>query len=236
MSAVDFFNSARAYKRELTGLPLSQEDVDLLNAATIGRWAPVECEGAAKALADPQAFFGVVRRSFGSLEQKQVEGFNVLLEAMGTARWPIAWTAYGLATAWHETAHTMQPVEEAFWKNDAWRKRNLRYYPWHGRGYVQLTWKANYEKASDELNLGEAMLADPRLAMRPDIAARILVLGMERGWFTKKRLADYLPIDGEAGHEAFKQARRIINGTDKWSEIAKLAQVFQSALQVGAWS
>lgn len=238
MNAVAFFDSARALKRELTQNPaatLSQEDVDLLNAATAARWKAVGRESGAKALSDPQAFFRAVRAFAGDLAQEQVDGFNVLIGAMGAARWPLAWAAYGLATAWWETNKTMQPVEEAYWLSDAWRKRNLRYYPWHGRGYVQLTWKANYEKASEELGLGEAMLADPKLAMRADIAARILVKGMEQGWFTAKKLSDFLPIDGEAGHEAFKQARRIINGTDKWIPIAKLATAFQAALKAGGW-
>ena len=59
---------------------------------------------------------------------------------------------------------------------------------------------------------------------------------MEQGWFTTKKLADYLPIDGPAGFEAFKAARRIINGTDKAAEIAKIAVTFQDALVAGRWS
>jgi lysozyme len=41
MSAVGFFAAARAYKREITGqpaVPLTQDDVNALNAATVGRW------------------------------------------------------------------------------------------------------------------------------------------------------------------------------------------------------
>lgn len=37
-TALDFFNAARAYKLSLVGTALTQEDVDALNAATIGRW------------------------------------------------------------------------------------------------------------------------------------------------------------------------------------------------------
>lgn len=239
MSAAALFNSARALKRELTGnaaATLSQEDVDLINAATAARWKPVERESAAKALRDPQAFFGAVRAFSGDLAQEQVDGFNAVLKAIGEARWPIAWAAYGLATAWWETARTMLPVKEAYWLSESWRRRNLRYFPHYGRGYVQLTWKANYERADEELGLGGELVANLDLAMNPDVAARILTLGMEQGWFTEKKLADYLPIDGEAGHEAFKRARQIINGRDKWVEIAKLAEKFQDALKAGGWS
>lgn len=241
MSAVEFFNAARAYKRDLTGLPvvgLTDEDVRLINEATVARWHPAAAQSAPKALGEPKAFFDAVRTNFGSLEQSQVEGFSALIVAIGTARWPVAWAAYGLATAWWETAKTMQPVEEAYWvKNaDAWRKAHLRYYPHYGRGFVQLTWPQNYEKADHELGLGGALIADLSLALHPDIAARILVAGMEQGWFTSKKLADYLPIDGMAGYDAFKAARRIINGQDKADEIAKVALKLQTALSDGDWA
>jgi putative chitinase len=235
-----FFNLARRLKRRWTREPmagLSQAEVDEINAV-IQAWKQANAPGEERKpvkLEQPTIFFQSVRAAFGQLSQEQVEGFNAVLKAMGEARWPISWVAYGLATAWHETAHTMQPVEEAFWKDDAWRARNLRYYPWHGRGYVQLTWEANYRKADEECGLEGKLLADSKLAMRPDIAAQIMVRGMEQGWFTNKKLADYLPIDGHAGHDAYKAARRIINGTDRASEIAKMALSFEAALDAGGW-
>lgn len=238
MSADAFFAAARAYKREITGeqAGLSQEDVDALNAATVARWKPVEAISAQKALGQPSAFFASARAALGTLEQSQVEGFNALLKAIGEARWPASWSAYGLATAWHETAKTLQPVKEAYWLSESWRKQHLRYYPYYGRGYVQITWKKNYERADEELGLDGQLTADLDLALRPDIAARILVWGMETGAFTGKKLADYLPIDGAAGHEAFKQSRRIINGTDRADDIAKIADKMQGALLVGEWA
>jgi hypothetical protein len=51
--------------------------------------------------------------------------------------------AYVLATTEWETDHTFKPVREAFWKDEAWRQVNLRYYPYYGRGYMQLTWEDN---------------------------------------------------------------------------------------------
>ena len=41
--------------------------------------------------------------------------------------------AYVLATAYWETNRTMKPVEEAYWLSEEWRRKNLRYYPWHGQ-------------------------------------------------------------------------------------------------------
>lgn len=58
--------------------------------------------------------------------------------------------AYVIATSYWETNKTMVPVKEAYWLSENWRKDNLRYYPWYGRGYVQLTWEDNYKKASKE--------------------------------------------------------------------------------------
>lgn len=132
--------------------------------------------------------------------------------------------AYVLATAYWETARTMQPVEEAYWLSDAWRQKNLRYYPWHGRGFVQLTWQANYEKAGKALGID--LTTDPSKAMEPQISARILVEGMKGGWFTGKKLADYI----NAERTDFVGARRIVNGTDKAAEIAAIAKIYLEAL------
>ena len=132
--------------------------------------------------------------------------------------------AYVLATAFHETAHTMKPVEEAFWLSDAWRKANLRYYPWHGRGYVQLTWEKNYVRAGRELN--RDLTTTPATVMQPKISAEILVKGSLDGWFTGRKLGDYITLQ----KSNFVGARRIINGTDKASAIAGIAKDYDAAL------
>lgn len=186
-------------------------------------------------LTDPPAFFKAVRAFSGALEQSQVDGFNFLLAEMAEAKWPLSYAAYGLATAWHETNCTMQPVVEAYWLSEGWRKANLRYYPWHGRGFVQLTWQENYKRADKECGLDGKLLADPELARDPEIAAKILVRGMAGGWFTEKKLSDYLTGHGPGSHRQFVLARYIINGTDKASKIADEALRFQQALQWGGW-
>jgi putative chitinase len=187
-------------------------------------------------LAVPARFFDVVRKSFGPLTQPQVDGFTVLLGAMKA--WPVSWVAYGLATAWHETARTMQPILEhggpAYFRrmydiegarpHKARELGNLtpgdgaRY---AGRGYVQLTGKINYARYG---------LADrPDDAMKPDVAAHVMVDGMEKGVFTGKKNADYLPGN-------YVAARRIINGTDAADKIAGYARSFEAALTAGDWS
>jgi putative chitinase len=134
--------------------------------------------------------------------------------------------AYVLATAQWETAHTMEPVKEAYWLSEEWRKQNLRYYPWYGRGFVQLTWEENYDKAQRELDLGNQLTANPDAALEPDIAAEIIVCGMISGWFTGKKLEDYITLQ----KSDFINARRIVNGTDKASDIAALAQDYDDWL------
>lgn len=133
-------------------------------------------------------------------------------------------TAYILATAKWETNHTMKPVEEAYWLSDAWRKKNLHYYPWHGRGYVQLTWERNYKKATIET--GADLIAHPEAAMEPKVAAKILVKGSMQGWFTGKKLTDYI-----SDVVNFQGSRRVINGTDRAGEIADLAMAYCKALE-----
>jgi len=134
--------------------------------------------------------------------------------------------AYVLATAYWETAHTMQPVSEAYWipNAEAWRKKHLRYYPWYGRGFVQLTWEKNYKHAADEL--GVPLDQRPELALDPGVAVKIAVTGMREGWFTGKKLSDYITLK----KSDFKGARRIINGTDKSASIADLAKLYDTAL------
>jgi putative chitinase len=235
MSAAAFFDAARVLKRELTGDVLSQHDVDALSEV-IATWKPATAPLNPTALDDAAAFFASIRKTCVQLTQPQVDGFQALLQAFGVARWPLAWTAYGLSTAWHETAATMQPVKEAYWLSEDWRKVHLHYFPWYGRGFCQLTWEANYKKADTALHLNGELSRNPDLALKPDIAARIIVWGMESGAFTGKSLADYLPKHGPADDRQFQLARYIINGTDKAAVISKEAMDFQSALQAGGWA
>lgn len=189
---------------------------------------------------DEAAFFRAVRSGIlgPTLTPDEVSGCKAVLEAMAGA--PLSHCAYALATAYHETAGTMQPVREAYWLSEAWRKRNLRYWPFYGRGYVQLTWAANYKKADAKLGLKGALVSNLDLAMQPDIAARIMRRGMDEGWFCgetsglRHTLARHLP--SRIGTlDQFISARRIINGTDKAKLIARYALQFQDALQVGVW-
>lgn len=202
-------------------------------------------------LADPQAFFAELRKSKAmgpTLSAGEVSGCEAILTAC--KHWRASWAAYGLATAHLETAGTMQPIKEyggtAYFRRmydiEGARPAKARELgntnpgdgaKYAGRGYVQLTGRTNYTKAGAAL--GHDLAADPDLAMRPDIAAAIMSKGMEQGWFTGKKLADYLP-DASGSLEQFKAARRIINGQDRALDIARTALEFQRALTAGGWA
>lgn len=198
----------------------------------------------------PSKFFDAMRSGLmaPTLDNNEVSGSNAILEAMTGL--PIAWCAYALATAFHETAHTMQPIKEYGGDKYFTRMYDItgarptlarkmgnttagdgpRYC---GRGYVQLTWKVNYAKAGQKLNVD--LVSNPDLAMNADIAALILRYGMREGWFTGKSFQSYLPAAGLATAAQFQAARRIINGTDKAALIANYAVEFQKALVAGEW-
>jgi len=175
------------------------------------------------------AFFSGVRPALfaGSMTQKQVDGLDFLLDQWNeTGFTNQQWLAYALATAFHETAHTMQPIREYG------RGRGRTYgrpdpvtgQTYYGRGYVQLTWKANYQKASQAL--GTDFVKQPDLVMVPENAAFIMFQGMASGWFTGRGFNDYL----NGGQRDYRNARRIINGTDKAGQIADYALKFEAAL------
>lgn len=70
-----------------------------------------------------------------------------------------------------ETASTFRPVREAFWTSEDWRQAHLRYYPYYGRGFIQLTWESTYRSTGDRLGID--LVGDPDLALEPDTAAAI---------------------------------------------------------------
>ncbi|ULJ61044.1 hypothetical protein [Wielerella bovis] len=102
----------------------------------------------------------------------------------------------------------------------------------YGRGHVQLTWYANYERATREINktLPENehidLIKNPDLALDLAISCKVIVLGMAQGWFTGKKLSDYI----NNHRDDYVNARRIVNGTDKAEQIARYARVFETAL------
>lgn len=183
------------------------------------------------------AFFSSSRKSLygGLLKQSQVNGLNQLASS-----WEIYGDddkrrfAYVLATAFHETAKTMEPIHERggkayFTRLYEHRKDLGNTLPgdgakFHGRGYVQITGRRNYRYWSRKLGID--LIDFPDLTLNPVHAGRIIVQGMMDGTFTGKKLADYI----NAEDCDFVVARRIVNGLDKASLIAGYARLFEAAL------
>lgn len=169
--------------------------------------------------------FEILRKRFGRLNQDHVDNINLIIQTAEDAGLSYNQTAYVLATAWHETNATMLPVVEAYWLSENWRKKNLRYYPYHGRGFVQITWETNYRTAG--YKLGEDFVNFPEKVQEPIYAAKILVIGSRDAWFTKYKLSDFIGN----GKKDYVGARKIINGTDDDDLIANYAYTFEKALR-----
>ncbi len=195
-------------------------------------------------------FFDQCRQTLftGKLSKGQVEGLSFILDAWekSHAKKDDRWLAYALGTAFHETQFTLQPIRE-FGGRDYFHRmydptsplprraalaRSMGARPgdgvvFYGRGYVQLTWRKNYEKMGKqfgvELSAGAAA-ADQ--VMQPDLAAKIMFKGMEQGSFTGKKFADFF----NPAKEDWKNARRIINGNDCDAIIALYAKKFYASI------
>lgn len=206
-----------------------------------------------KKLKSEKAFFDFLREGdvIGPvISNQELAGLKADLAACGAADWPLAWTAYAMATDYHETAGTMTPIKEygsyAYFermygingKNPERAKKFGHTKPgdgakYCGRGRVQLTWKNNYAEAGEKL--GVDLVNNPDKALDLTISSKIMIKGMEEGWFTGGACAHYLPSSGPAAFEQFVKARKIINGVDKAKTIASHALHFQEALEKGGW-
>ena len=206
---------------------------------------------------DHAKFFAAVRLSLfgGRLSTNQVNGMEAILVEWQTKPFDQRWLAYMLATAFHEADGTMCAISEnlnysaaglcatfpkyfktsqaAAYARQPERIANRAYanrmgngsetsgdgWRYRGRGLVQITGRDNYAKYG--------IANDPDKALDPIKAIEILFDGMINGRFTGKKLADYF----SATVNDWTGARKIINGTDRASDIAGYAKKFLAALE-----
>ena len=183
----------------------------------------------------------------GSMRPSQVSSLNGILDAWEsrTAGSDDRWLAYMLGTTHHETGRTMQPVRETFASTDdraimiltkAWKAGKLPWVKkdywsrdadgksWLGRGFVQLTHKANYQKMA--ALTGEDLVGHPERAMDVGVATKVLIEGMIAGSFTGKKLGDYF----SPTKEDWINARRIINHVERAELVASYARKYYAAI------
>lgn len=189
-----------------------------------------------------EKFFNSIRASLfgGRMTQSQVDGINFKLRAFKEARIvDPRWKAYMLATSYHETDKTMQPIEEYGkgkgrpYGQKIKHSRKPYSHPdkiYYGRGDVQLTWYENYEFMGRLL--GIPLLEQPELALNPEISARIMIEGMTKG---KSNRGDFTGVSLESYFNSTKDdpvnARRIVNGLDRAHLIATYHDKFLSAIK-----
>jgi len=175
---------------------------------------------------DKEVYFDIVRHDLfsGSMSQQQVVGQNFILREW-RKRYGVGGDhrklAYMLATTFKETGRTMWPIMEYGSQTYLTSKE---YWPYIGRGFVQLTWEENYRNMSPIVE--EDLVEFPDLALSPDIAAIVMFTGMFEGTFTGRKLDDYFSdaVDDPVN------ARQIINGLDCASEIAGYHEDFLQAI------
>lgn len=184
---------------------------------------------------DRKKFFDAYRVEFGSLNQSVVNAIEFLLSGFeSNSQWTsVEQVAYALSTIKHETAHTFLPITEYggenYFKKYDGRTSLGNNKPgdgsrFKGRGYVQITGRRNYTQFAKLL--GVDLVAKPELALKPSVAFSIMTIGMHKGLFTGKKLSDYI----NSTKTDYKNARRIINGTDKAATLATYARKFESIL------
>lgn len=207
-----------------------------------GLWAKINVE----------TLLRLTEKQFATLDQAAKDGFRYLFQRMqfDAELYDLRWAAYMLATLKAETG-IYQPIPEykSLWSkksgageyaeevpvNDAAGKPLMaapgvplkaRYY---GRGYVQLTWAKNYRRLGQALGLGEALVINPDMALKPATAYDIASLGMRTGMFASDTAGKPMSlsrfIDGSQCN--YRHARQIINGLDRADEIAGYAIAFE---------
>ena len=178
---------------------------------------------------DKGKFTAAYESEYGRLKSDAKADLHILLAFLSADEkiTDIRHAAYMLATAKHETGHTFSPIEEVGkGKGRTYGKKNPRTgVAYYGRGYVQLTHLDNYDFMGKVLGLD--LVNHPALALKYDVAYKIMSYGMRNGTFTGVKLGKYINDD----RTDYVSARRIINGQDCAGRISGYATAFERILK-----
>jgi predicted chitinase len=194
---------------------------------------------------DRDKFFEGYKSSFGTLTQSLSEAISFLLDQIekddrfNKTDVDIQKLSYCLATFKWETAHTMKPIDEH--GSDEYFEKRYGYQTkvgkilgntqegdgalFHGRGYVQITGRTNYNSGSKLTGIN--LVEDPERAKEPEIAYQIAIYGMTNGMFTGAKLSKFFKEDQDPD---YYNARTIINGHDQAQKIADIAIRFDTVI------
>lgn len=202
-----------------------------------------------------KAFFATIKSTLfnGRFTPNQVTGIDAILDQFEGC--DPRWTAYALATAYHETGGKMTAVVE----NLNYSAKGLRVtFP----KYFSVSDAARYARKPEAIanrayanRMGNGPEAsgdgwrfrgrglvqctgrdnyrkygieeNPEKALDPEFAVHMMYDGMTAGKYTGKSLSDYF---GSTKTD-WVGARRIINGTDKADKIAGEAKAFYTAIK-----
>jgi putative chitinase len=200
---------------------------------------------------DRKHFFDTVREGLfkGAMTRDQVHGMEAILREWEAQQLTdLRWLAYILATAYHETAKTMQPIAEygKGKKYDYGKKLKMGGGPgkriayetpdkiYYGRGHTQNTWYENYQrltKAAATHGKPWDFLKDPDLLLQMEPSIWATFFAMQVGLYTGRKLSDYFNEHTVgATDQLWINARKIINGLDCAEKIATYAKVFHEAV------
>jgi hypothetical protein len=165
-----------------------------------------------------KVFFDAVRSSGvagKALTQYTVDSLGAILDGFETLypRADLPQIAYVMATARHEAwdgkkQSIRYDVEEFGGASRSYGKTGF-----YGRGLSQLTHEDNYKQAGDKL--GFDLVKNPKLALRKDISAKVLIMGSMLGWFRGDKQGRHsLPRYFTSVGNDPVEARNIINGDE----------------------
>jgi hypothetical protein len=196
---------------------------------------------------DHKTFFDSVRTSLfkGKLTDNQVGGMEAFFAEWERQQLTDArWLAYMMATAFHETAGTMQPIEEfgkgkgkpygQKLKMGGGPGRRIPYTTpdkiYYGRGHTQNTWYENYDaltRAAQKAGHDWDFLNNPELLLQMEPSIWATFYAMQRGLYTGATLLRFFNDTSED----WVNARKIINGLDRADTIAGYGKTFFAALK-----
>lgn len=146
-------------------------------------------------------FVPMYAEEFGGFNGDVLYGLGAFLDFMRTDKnlTDVRHVAYMMATVYHETSGTWQPIDEKgkgagrYYGKPATIECGGKSYTniWYGRGYVQLTLADNYKKFDERMNLGCSLVSNPDKAKEPELAYKILSAGTVYGIYRGLKISDY---------------------------------------------